>query len=285
VSEVLDVGDEGPDRELGVGGAAGDADGPKSICHEHRDAAARDRPRRLRRHRRLQGGRGVPAAGRRRRPRDAGPHRRGNPVRRCPDVLGAWPPSRCRRRCGTRNRPSPHPSRAERRPHRGGAGDSPLHGPLRRRALRRPLDGHAAGHPGPGVALPGHAHRNVGAPVGAGEPGHPGAAGRRGSCRPPRGRLAGGDSGEGRLADPASSPRGSGRWGIGHRDHRDLSGSPCGGERRRHPRGARSRALPDQPVLGQAGTCDRRSGGAPRGARDAGHVVGIGAVRPMSERR
>ena len=50
-------------------------------------------------------------------------------------------------------------------PDRGGAGDGPPPGALRRRALRRPLDGDVARHPGPGLVVPGHAHRNVGAPA------------------------------------------------------------------------------------------------------------------------
>ena len=69
------------------------------------------------------------------------------------------------------------------------------------------LDGDAAGHAGAGAGLPGHAHRNVGAPVGAGEPGHLGARGASASCLRPWDGLAGGDSGEGRLADPARHRR------------------------------------------------------------------------------
>ena len=47
------------------------------------------RPRRVRRHRRLQGGRGVPATRRCRRPRGAGPDRRGHRFVGAVDLLGA----------------------------------------------------------------------------------------------------------------------------------------------------------------------------------------------------
>ena len=91
------------------------------------------------------------------------------------------------------HRPGPHRRRRPR-----GPGHRPPAGHLRRRHRRRPADRHPAGHPGPGRRLPGHAHRDVGAPrhpgqrgpaAGAGRarrrPRHRQARRRRRRCRPP----------------------------------------------------------------------------------------------------
>ena len=59
----------------------------------------------------------------------------------------------------------------------------------------------------PVVAVPGHAHRDVGAPGRPGQPGHSCAAGASHVVEPGVGRLAGGDSGAGRLAEPARHRR------------------------------------------------------------------------------
>ena len=70
---------------------------------------------------------------------------------------------------------------------------------------------------------------------------------------PESGRLAGGDNGEGRLADPAAIvERILARLGTAPRQ-RDLDGIRIARERRRHPRTARSRAFHQQPLVGQAG--------------------------------
>ena len=61
-----------------------------------------------------------------------------------------------------------------------------LLGGLRRRHLRRPAHRHAARHPGAGDRLPGDAHRDVGAPGGAGQPRHPALARACIVVRPPR---------------------------------------------------------------------------------------------------
>ncbi len=162
----------------------------------------RRRPRRHRRHRRLQGGRGVPPSRRRRRARGAGPHRGRHPLRGRGHLLGPGLRSRPRPRSSAATTPSRTPGWARpptwswSRP--ATARSDRL---LRRRDLRRPADRHAAGHPGAGAGLPGDAHRDVGAPGRPGEPRHPAAAGR--DVLPPEaGRLAGGDIGAGRLAEP-----------------------------------------------------------------------------------
>ena len=66
----------------------------------------------------------------------------------------------------------------------------------------RPAHRHAARHPGTGDRVPGDAHRDVGAPGRAGQPGHAAPPRRASSSSPAEGRLAGGDVGAGRLADP-----------------------------------------------------------------------------------
>ena len=86
-----------------------------------------------------------------------------------------------------RGRPHPaHPPRPGRRPGRRLPGHRPAARRLRRRHLRRPAHRHAAGHPGAGRGLPGHAHRDVGAPGGAGQPPGPRRAGRHDRARPRR---------------------------------------------------------------------------------------------------
>ena len=83
---------------------------------------------------------------------------------------------------------------------------------------------------------------------------------------PESGRLAGGDSGEGRLADPGVIVgRVLERLGRGRpaRSARD----PGRRERRRHARAARSRALHHEPLLGQAGARHRHRRGPPRRGR------------------
>ena len=109
----------------------------------------------------------------------AGPDRDAIALRRRGHLLGARPPSRSRRASSTRRSPIPHTRLGQRRrPRRGGAGHRRLPGPLRGRDGQRPVDGDAAGHPGPGRRVSGHAHRDVGAPERAGEPGHPAPPGR-----------------------------------------------------------------------------------------------------------
>ena len=89
-----------------------------------------------------------------------------------------------------RGRPDPaHAARPARRPGRGVPGHRPADRRLRRRHLPRPAHRHAARHPGAGDRVPGDAHRDVGAPGRAGEPGHAAPPGRdRGRAR---GRSAG----------------------------------------------------------------------------------------------
>ena len=85
-------------------------------------------------HRRLQGGRGLPGAGRRRNPRGTGADRAGHPVRREGHLrrpgLGARPDQPVGRGLAH----PPHPARAAGRSDRGGTGHRRPAGPVRRRA-------------------------------------------------------------------------------------------------------------------------------------------------------
>ena len=83
---------------------------------------------------------------------------------------------------------------------------------------------------------------------------------------PESGRLAGGDSGEGRLADPAVIAA-CVLERLGRTTRRDLHGRAGDRQRRRHPRAARSGALHHEPVFGEAGARDRRRRGPPRRGR------------------
>ena len=101
---------------------------------------------------------------------------------------------------------------------------------------------------------------------------------------PESGRLAGGDSGEGRLADPGVI--------VGARPRTTRPGDPArpprctgGGERGRHARAARSGALHHEPVLGQAGARHRRRGGAARRGGHARHVLAARRSRPTCRPR
>ena len=121
----------------------------------------------------------MPAPGRRRRPRGAGADRRRHPLRRArsPSPPSAREPARTSLWDG----PDPIPHTRL-----GQGADLVVVAPATARLLgayaaghlRRPADRHPAGHPGPGAGLPGHAHRDVGAPGRAGQPGHAAPAGR-----------------------------------------------------------------------------------------------------------
>ena len=101
----------------------------------------------------------------------------------------------------TRAHPA-HPAGSECRSGRRGPGYRPPDRELRGGDLVRSPHGHPARHPGPGAALPGHAHGDVGAPR---RRDNLALLRRRGVhvVEPATGRLAGGDVGSGRLADPA----------------------------------------------------------------------------------
>ena len=78
---------------------------------------------------------------------------------------------------------------------------------VRGRHLRRPAHRDPARDARAGARVPGDAHRDVGAPGGAGEP-RDAARAAACTCSPPEeGRLAGGDVGAGRLADPERDRR------------------------------------------------------------------------------
>ena len=82
-------------------------------------------------------------------------------------TFSPWPRNRCSAALG-RALPDPaHPTRAGADLIVVAPATAHLLGPLRRRVGRRPPDGHPARHPGAGAGVPGHAHRDVGAPGGA----------------------------------------------------------------------------------------------------------------------
>ena len=138
---------------------------------------------------------------------------------------------------------------------------------------RRPAHRHPGGHRRPGGGLPGHAHRDVGAP---GRPAQPGRAPvPRGHGGPARGRAAwpAGTSGPGRLAEPSVIVGHGARrcWAMpvrraatgGRRPGRRAGG----GVGRRHPRAHRPGPVHHQPLVGQAGPRPGRrrpAAGAPR---------------------
>ena len=172
---------------------------------------------------------------------------------------------------GRRRRSDPaHPPRPVRRPRRWWCpATARLIGVLRRRHLGRPAHRHAARHPGPGRGLPGDAHRDVGAPGGAGQPAP--CCGERGV----------------HVVEPGRGPprrwrRGRRSAGVarrhrrrGHRGARPLAGQPDARppaarprrarHGRRHPRAHRPGPLHRQPLVGQAGPRPRRGGRWPAG--------------------
>ena len=101
---------------------------------------------------------------------------------------------------------------------------------------------------------------------------------------PESGRLAGGDSGEGRLADPGVIvARVLERLGRG--DPARPARRARRRQRRRHPRAARPGALHHEPLVGQAGARHRRGRGPPRRVGHPGDVVAAGAPARRRRRR
>ena len=227
-------------------------------------------------HRRLQGGRGVPPPRRRRRARDARAHRRRHAVRRRGHLLRAGLRAGAALAVGRVLAHPAHAARPGRRPRRGRAGHRPHPRPLRRRALRRPAVRHAARHPGAGDRVPGHAHRDVGARLGAGQPRHARAPRRRdrpaGERAARRRRLG---RGHGWPTRASSSNACSNGWAAATR--RDLHGARVVVSAGRHPGAPRPCPLHHEPLVGEAGPRDRRRGGPARRGGHARHVVTAGA--------
>ena len=156
-----------------------------------------------------------------------------------------------------------HPPRPDRRPRAGRAGHGAGARALRRGHQRGPAHERAAGHPCPG--------RSCAPPCtprcGSTPPCRTTCACSRPAgvhvVEPESGRLAGGDVGAGRLADPqtivAAVDRAA-RRRARPRPHRAAGGR----HRRRHPRAHRPGPLHRQPLVGQAGPRGRRGGGGPR---------------------
>ena len=125
--------------------AGDDSTGGLTADHAHRPSR---RPRRQWRHRRLQGRRGLPPAGRRRSPRGAGDDEGCRALPRTGDA------ERARQRTGAdgavrRPRADPaHQARTVGRPDRRRPGDGSRHRGLRPRPVDRPAHQHAARHRG-----------------------------------------------------------------------------------------------------------------------------------------
>ena len=210
-----------------------------------------------RRDRRVQGDRGLSPTRRCRRPCGADHDRGRRALHRADHTERARLGARADRAVGQPDHTdSAHPHRSGRRPDPGRAGDGATSGGLPIGSVDRPADEHADRHSGPGRGVPGDAHRDVGAPQRRRERG--GRCETRGVhiVEPESGRLAGGDVGAGRLADPASIVAEVERVLGPARSRRRLGG----GVGRRHTRADRCGPGDRQPQLRQAGLRRRRRG-------------------------
>ena len=210
----------------------------------------------------------MPAAGRRRRARRAGPHRRRPALRRRASRSRRSRPSRRARRCSTGPTRSRTPGSARRADLVVVApATAKLLGKYAAGHLRRPAHRDAARDPCAGARVPGDAHRDVGAPGGAGEPRDAAAPGRARRSNPKPGRLAGGDVGAGRLADPERDRR------RGARAPRRAARGPLAGVA--GPRDRRRHARTDRRGAGHLATGRRasRATRSPRPRRGAARTV------------
>ena len=120
--------------------------------------------------------------------------------------------------------------------------------------------------------LPGHAHRDVGAPRGPGQPGHARRPRGRPWCRPRTAGWPAATSGRGGWPSRRpSSPPCSAVLAGPRRRRPTWPARGCWCRAGRHPRGDRPGALHHQPLLGQAGPRPGRRG---RGRRGADVVAG-----------
>ena len=229
------------------------------------------------RHRRLQGRRGLPAARRRRGARRPGAHRGGD------RASSARPPSprspRSRRQLGssTRTSRSRTPGSARRPTSSSWPRRRPAASARTPRASPRDLLGATLlATTAPGARLPGDAHRDVGAPGGAGQPRHASPPGRA-RVEPETGRLAGGDVGAGRLAEPDAIVAAA----AGLLERRPGAGTT--------PGGVAGRPLAGRRVLVTAGgtrePIDPVRYLANRSSGKQGHAIAEAAARPGRRRR
>ena len=217
----------------------------------------------------------MPEAGRCRRPGEPGHDQGRVPVRRSRHLLGPGLRTGSQLPVGRAGAHTPHPVGPVGRPDRGGPGHRPADRFLRRGHLVRPADRHPARHQGPRTGLPGHAHRDVGAPRGGREHGDScpaGGAGGEPDSGPARrwrrgigadGR-AGGDSGGGRPDPGRTGSAGRPAMAGGAPDAtsaRDQRGS----DGRRDQGGDRPGPLHRQPLVRQAGLRRSRRAGPPGG--------------------
>ena len=227
------------------------------------------RPRRVRGHRRLQGGRGLSSPRRRRRARRPGPHRGRAALRRARPPSTRSPPSRRGRRCGTSRTRSRTPTSARRADLVLVApGHRPRARALRRRHQRRPADRTRCSPPGRRCVVCPAMHTEMWE--------HPAVQDNLARPAGPRGARASSPSAAGwpvatsapagSPTRPTSSPPSSGLLG-GRRRERDLAGLRVRRHRRRHPRADRPGALHRQPLLRQAGPRRRRRGRRPAAPR------------------
>ena len=168
-----------------------------------------------------------------------------------------------------RERDGPYPPLPRGGPCRGRAGHGRPHGEDGGRARRRPRLDRAARHRQAGAGRAGDECRDVGPCRDAGEHGAAGAA-----------RRAAGRAGGGRPRLRRDRRRAHGGAGRDRHRHRERAGRPRLGRARGQARGGHQRphlgadrpgALHRQPLLGQAGPCDRRRARPPRRGGGARH--------------
>ena len=133
------------------------------------------------------------------------------------------------------------------------------------------LTEHAARHPGPGARVPGDAHRDVGAPGGAGQPPRCCAPAACTSSSPRSAAWPAATSAPAAWPSPAAIVEAATAIAPGHARADDLAGLRVHRHRRRHPRADRPGALHRQPLVGQAGPRHRRGGRRPRRQGHARH--------------
>ena len=156
-----------------------------------------------------------------------------------------------------RGRPDPaHPPRPGRRRHRRVPGHRPAPGRLRRRAAPPTCSPPRCSPPGRRWWSARRCTPRCGSTRRCRTTWPRCGAGACIVVEPESGRLAGGDVGAGRLADPAAIVA-----AVERRPHRARPGRLHGARhRRRHPRADRPGALHRQPLVGQAGPRHRRRG-------------------------
>ena len=196
-----------------------------------------------------------------------GPHRGRAALRRRAHVLGARVGARPHLavRPGDRRADPAHAARPGADLVRRRAGDGEAHRQVRRRDLRRPAHRDAARDARAGAGRARDAHRDVGAPCGAGEPrdaAAPRRARRRSRVGPPRRRRR-------RRGPPRRTRRDRRRGRRACSPRRRPRRAARARDRRRDPRADRPGALHREPVVREDGLRGRRRRRPPRRRGDA----------------